>query len=190
MLYKKVVKKKNVTQLIKGGASVAQTGGCGMPNGAVVPEGVAGCRSPIDGHAVRNGMVNVMKRESYNYDYGGGRMNRYAEPPMRPRRPSYNPNRYYGGNSESKEALEKSKDPTYPIDAQAGGKSKKSKKSRRSIVDYGSMMLYGGKQEGGKRRKSKKPKKSRRSIVDYGSIMLYGGKQEGGKRRKSKKSKN
>ena len=136
-----------------------------MPNGAVVPEGVGGCRSPIDGRAVGKGMVLVIKRgSSYEEDYGGGRMNRYAEPPMRPRRPSYNPNRYYGGNSESKEALEKSKDPTYPIDAQAGGKSKKSKKSkksRRSIVDYGSMMLYGGKQEGGKRRKSKKSKKSK-----------------------------
>jgi len=42
----------------------------------------------------------------------------------------YNPDHYYGGNSENK---------------QDGGKrkSKKSKKSKR-VVEYGSMMLYGG----------------------------------------------
>jgi hypothetical protein len=146
-----------------------------MPNGAIVPEGVAGCRSPRDGRATGNGMVRVIKRDhgpsAYGEmdDYGGGRTNRYAQPPMRPRRPSYNPSRYYGGNSESKDELEpKNKIDTsvmpMPMPSQAGGKrrSKKSKKSRRS-VEYGSMMLYGGadSQAGGKR-KSKKSKKSRK----------------------------
>ena len=78
----------------------------------------------------------------------GGRMNRYDEPSYRPRRPRYNPDHYYGGNSETKDT----------VTVQAGGKrkSKKSKKSRRS-VEYGSMMLYGG-----KTKKSKKSKKSRK----------------------------
>jgi hypothetical protein len=72
-------------------------------------------------------------------------------------RPSrFNPDRYYGGNSETKDDKKEDKLPAGA--AQAGGKrkSKKSKKSRR-VVDYGSMMLYGGKS-----RKSKKSKKSRK----------------------------
>jgi hypothetical protein len=86
------------------------------------------------------------------YGVEGGKTNRYSSvrksirggirSHMMPRRPSYNPSRYYGGNSETKEDLEKSKLPVNPP-VQAGGKRKKSKKSRRS-VDYGSMMLYGG----------------------------------------------
>lgn len=80
-------------------------------------------------------------RERYGVE--GGKMNRHSirggiRQNMKPRRPSFNPSKYYGGNSETKEDLEKGKN-----SVQAGGKRKKSKKSRRS-VDYGSMMLYGG----------------------------------------------
>jgi len=85
------------------------------------------------------------------YDRSRGGRRGYED--SRPSRSSrYNPDRYYGGNSETKEDK-----PPVPAAAQAGGKPKKSKKSRRSVVDYGSMMLYGGKS-----RKSKKSKKSKK----------------------------
>ena len=85
--------------------------------------------------------------ESYpSSRYGRGGMNAYeprAPPPPMPMRdhmpmrgsrpPRYAPDSYYGGNNET--------------NAQSGGKKRKSKKTRRSIVDYGSMMLYGGEQD-------------------------------------------
>jgi len=80
-------------------------------------------------------------------------MEMYYEPRRMSRRPSYNPDYYYGGNSESK--------PSNIVNQEGGKskKSKKSKKSRRSNVDYGSIMLYGGKSK--KSRKSRKSRKSK-----------------------------
>jgi len=69
----------------------------------------------------------------------GGRMNRhndYDDPPYRSRRPNHIPNRYYGGNSNLNEQNS---------DIMQKGGKRKSKKSRRTTVEYGSMMLYGGK---------------------------------------------
>ena len=134
-----------------GSTEVTQSGGfCPHPMGTVFADPRAAMQSGCAWTRDRNGHVI-----SEGTSRGGGRsMEIYNKPrpmsrrPLIPRSSSYNPDRYYGGNSET--------NPTNIVN-QEGGKSKKSKKSRRSVIDYGSIMLYGGKS-----RKSRKSKKSRK----------------------------